>query len=183
MNALADNDYSEASQHLITYLYGHFGAEGAGTPFYASNNMAMPLSAFYEIGGFDEAFPLAAGEDREFCDRWNAHGLPSQYVPDAVVNHMHKMDFAAFVRQHFDYGRGAFHFHRTRNLRMEDPFSVEPLSFYTGLIRYPLTVRKTGRAWLQSALLIVSQAANAAGFFWERYQSRTSRAKTVDTGG
>ncbi len=175
VNALPDNDYSEASQHLIAYLYAYYGA-GTGRPaFFASNNMAVPLDLFHDVGGFDAAFPLAAGEDRDFCDRWHAHGFPAAYVHESRVYHVHEMDFVAFARQHFTYGRGAFHFHRSRRERTNRSFFVEPLSFYTGLIRHPLAHRKTARAWFQSGLLAFGQMANAGGFFWERLRTGVSR--------
>jgi GT2 family glycosyltransferase len=137
--------------------------------------MAMPLDVFHEIGGFDTSFPFAAGEDREFCDRWHAEGLPSAYVRDAVVYHEHDLDFSGFVRQHFTYGRGAYHFHQARRRREGGSFTVEPPSFYMGLVGYPFNAGRTGRAWLQSGLLALSQIANASGFFWERFRAARSR--------
>lgn len=188
VNALPDNDYAEASQHLISYLYSYYGgadesygSAGARPAFFASNNMAMPLELFHSVGGFDEAFPLAAGEDREFCDRWNAHGLTADYVHESVVRHVHEMNFGEFARQHFTYGRGAYHFHRTRRRRRGDSFFVEPLAFYSGLVRYPLSVRSNGRAWLQAGLLAFAQMANASGFLWERVQAGAPRRRTTPT--
>jgi GT2 family glycosyltransferase len=52
--------------------------------------------------------PYAAGEDREFCDRWLRHGYRMAYVPKATVYHAHELTFCTFWRQHFGYGRGAF---------------------------------------------------------------------------
>ena len=175
VNTRTDNHFAEASQHLIAYLYHYYGSDGSRTAFFASNNMAMPLDVFHEIGGFDTSFPFAAGEDREFCDRWDAEGQPSAYVRDAVVYHEHDLDFSGFVRQHFTYGRGAYHFHQARRRREGGSFTVEPPSFYTGLVGYPLNVGRKGRAWLQSGLLALSQIANASGFFWERFRAARSR--------
>ena len=175
VNARSGNHFSEASQHLIAYLYDYYGADDSRTAFFASNNMAIPLDVFHEIGGFDTSFPFAAGEDREFCDRWHAEGLPSAYVSDAVVYHDHDLDFSGFVRQHFTYGRGACHFHEARRRREGGSFTVEPLSFYMGLVGYPLNAGRTAREWLQSGLLALSQIANASGFFWERFRASGAR--------
>lgn len=175
INARSDNNFSEASQHLIAYLYEYFGSDGGRTPFFASNNMAVPVDVFHQIGGFDTSFPFAAGEDREFCDRWHAEELPSEYVREAIVYHEHDMNFREFARQHFTYGRGAYHFHQARRRRTGGSFTAEPTAFYGGLIRYPLTVSKSTRRWLQSGLLLFSQFANAGGFFWERLRAAMAR--------
>lgn len=186
INAVPDNNYSEASQHLISYLYTYYGGrdefEDRQTDrpvFLASNNMAMRLDLFQKTGGFDTSFPLAAGEDREFCDRWGAHGLETLYAHEAVVYHLHDLSLASFARQHFAYGRGAYHFHRARRRRADQKFFIEPLSFYSGLIRHPLTLERSGRAWLQSGLLALAQVANASGYFWERVRG----AESGDRGG
>ena len=170
VNARPENSYSEASQQLIGYLCDRYGSGVGRSAFVASNNMAMRLELFHAVGGFDATFPLAAGEDREFCDRWQAEGLSASYVLGAIVYHAHEMDFAGFARQHFTYGRGAFHFHRARRRREGGSFFIESMTFYTGLIGYPLTFDRGARAWLQSTLLLFSQFANASGFFWERFR-------------
>src|SRR5258708_3273731 len=38
--------------------------------FAPSNGLALRRWDFQRCGGFDACFPLAAGEDREFCARW-----------------------------------------------------------------------------------------------------------------
>jgi GT2 family glycosyltransferase len=163
INALDDNAYSTASQLLIDYIYGYYNADQHDAEFFSSNNFALPAEAFREMGGFDISFSLAAGEDRDFCDRWRSQGGRLHYVPEAVVAHAHSLTFRGFLRQHFNYGRGAFHFHRMRASRNEEPVRVEPASFYANLIRLPLSrqrwaIRLTG-------LIFLSQAANAAGFY------------------
>ena len=81
---------------------------------FRANNLALPEDRFRAIGGFDTIFPLAASEDREFCDRWLHHGFQMTYAPEAVVYHARALTFRSFWRQHFKYGRGAFHFHQVR---------------------------------------------------------------------
>jgi len=74
LNALDDNVYSAASQWLIDYMYDYYNAAQPAPKFFTSNNLALPAAAFRELGGFDTSFPLAAGEDRELCDRWRFRG-------------------------------------------------------------------------------------------------------------
>lgn len=168
LNALPDNWCSTASHLLIHYLYAYYSAESDRGGFFASNNLALPADRFRAIGGFDTSFPLAAGEDRELCDRWLYHGYRTMYAPEALVYHAHALTFRAFWRQHFNYGRGAFRFHWARARRNQAPVKIEPLSFYLNLLRYPFLQEDPGRALALAALLTASQLANAAGFLRER---------------
>jgi hypothetical protein len=143
----------------------HFNGGPAGVRFLTSNNLAVGADAFRRAGGFDERFRRTAAEDREFCDRWVHQGHRFVFAPDAVVRHRHVLDPRLFWRQHYHYGRGAFHFHRVR-ARRAGRFRIEPPSFYAGLLARPWIRREPGPA-LTSALLALSQVANAAGFLTE----------------
>jgi cellulose synthase/poly-beta-1,6-N-acetylglucosamine synthase-like glycosyltransferase len=168
LNGLPANLYSVASQLLVDYLYLAYRDEGRGEPrFLASNNIAFPRRAFEAVGRFDLTFPLAAGEDRELCDRWHESGRRLVYVPDAVVYHSHALTWSGFCRQHFNYGRGAFRFRRAREANGRDRVQFEGLRFYANLIMWPLRQRPLSRSAIVSTLLVGTQAANAAGFFFE----------------
>lgn len=172
-NALRGNPFSEASQLLVTYL-SEVGRARSGTAFFASANVGLDRTAFLAAGGFDTTFPLAAGEDRELCDRWAALGRPLQAVPDAVVAHRHTLDARGFWRQHQGYGRGAHRFRTARAARDRTPVRVEGPGFYLGLLRRPFDGRPVGSAVTLSALLGVAQVANAAGFLAEHRAARRS---------
>ncbi len=172
VNALPDNLYATASQLLISYLYDYYNRSLGAAAFLTSNNFAMRADRFHAVGGFDERFPLAAGEDRDLCDRWLRNGMRLVYTPDAVVRHAHPLSLRGFVRQHANYGRGAFHYHQLRRERTDDPIPVEPLRFYVDLILYPIRLREERSRWRLAMLLGLSQAANAAGFFTERLRQR-----------
>lgn len=173
INALPHNLYSSASQQLIDYVYEYYNAKPPGASFFASNNIALPAQLFLDVGGFDTSFPLAAAEDREFCDRWLARGYQMLYAPEAQIHHAHHLSLQSFWRQHFFYGRGAFCFHQVRAERASEQVSVEPLSFYANLLAHPLS-QAQGRSLAVAALLGLSQVANAAGFFWEMSQGAKS---------
>lgn len=166
INALADNPFSTASQELIDYLYEYYNPAKGKKAFFASNNIAMAKLGFDRLGGFDVSFPLAAAEDRDFCDRWEAK-YPMVYNPQAQINHYHNLTIKSFWRQHFGYGRGAFCFHQLRAQRVAKEIEVEPLSFYFDLLTYPFS-QKTRPKLLISSLFFLSQVANVSGFFWER---------------
>jgi cellulose synthase/poly-beta-1,6-N-acetylglucosamine synthase-like glycosyltransferase len=164
------NPYSAASQALIDILYEHFNQGGKAPTFFASNNMAMPRYLFQQVGGFSQAFPLSAGEDRDFCDQWLSHGLHMVYVPAAVILHAHQLTLHKFWRQHFNYGRGAVTYHRLREARGSGSFAIET-NFHFNL-RYwlidPVRRTKAWYRWLMPALLVLSQVANLAGYLHQR---------------
>lgn len=167
INALVNNPYSTASQKLIDYLYEYYNPAKGKAAFFASNNIAMSKSGFDNLGGFDVSFPLAAAEDRDFCDRWQQN-YPMVYTPEAQVNHYHQLSLASFWKQHFGYGRGAFCFHQLRSQRAAKPIKVEPLSFYLDLLSYPfIRASKQSRLFI-SGLFFLAQVANIAGFFREK---------------
>lgn len=174
VNALPKNLCSTASQLLIDYLYVCYD-----TPrFFASNNLCVPAAGFRELGGFDTGFPLAAGEDREFCSRWLHEGRRLAFAQDVVVHHAHPLRLRSFWSQHFNYGRGAQRFHVLRARREGRKLELEPLRFYLSLLLFPFKQLGIMRASLVSVLLAFSQLANAAGFFYEKGARRKRRSSS-----
>lgn len=112
--------------------------------------------------------PLAAGEDRELCDRWLEHGLGMIYLPRAVIYHQHNLRLDSFWRQHFNYGRGAWLYHWLRSQRKRETIQLESPKFYLELITYPLTMNQDIRAYILTIMLFLTQAANATGFIYAR---------------
>ena len=167
LNAISGNLYSTASQILLDYLYAYYSVV-PDKAFFTSNNLALAGALFHDVGGFDTTFPLAAGEDRDFCDRCLQRGYRITFAPEVIVHHAHELTLRTFCRQHFNYGRGAVYFHQARVRRGLEGVKIEPLSFYLNLLRYPFSQVHSWRAFLLAALLVVSQKANAAGFFWEK---------------
>ncbi len=174
LNALTHNLYSTASQLLISYLFSYYNAVPHAARFFPSSNLAFPTKRFRAIGGFDVTYPRAAGEDRELCDRWLYHGHRMVYAAEAVVHHAHALTFRTFLRQHFSYGCGAFCFHQVRARRGQHRVKVEPPAFYVNMLRYPFVSAQGVNALILMLLLVVTQAANAAGFFWERAKGRVA---------
>ncbi|MDX1531774.1 MAG: glycosyltransferase [Rhodothermales bacterium] len=167
VNALPHNPYSEASQLLVSYLYAYADRRPSAR-FFTSNNFALSAEGFHDIGGFDPAFGLAAGEDRDFCDRWQRTGREMRFAPEAVVHHAHALTLRTFMQQHLHYGRGAYFFHRFKAGR--GGLGLRPdLSFYAGLFRFPFSQSSRARgAWLAS-LLLLTQVSNAVGFFYAAF--------------
>ena len=164
IGALEDDIYSMTSQLLVSYLFEYYNTDPEDARFFTSNNLALPKHLFDEIGGFDTRFPIAAAEDRDLCDRWVSRGFVLRFADEALTHHYHHMTLRRFWRQHHNYGRGAAAYHRGRRERNEGPVKLEPLRFYWGLLTYPYREGQA-RAFRMSMLMVVSQVANAWGFF------------------
>jgi len=183
VNTLTTNPYSCASQLLVAYITE--SGTGGHAPFFASNNVALSRTLFEELHGFDATFPLAGGEDRDFCDRCIQRGHSMLHLPEAVVDHDHALSLGSFLRQHYRYGRGAHRFHRARALREGrrsfgaalGSLRAADLRFYVDLIRYPFRPQASAagapreRRHLSSLLLLLSQVPNTLGFFAEQLRS------------
>lgn len=180
LNGLDDNAYSTASQVLLDYLYGYFAqgnAGGGARPFFASCNFAMPRTLFEEIGGFDTRFPIAAGEDREICDRLARQGHNLVYAPDATIHHWHHLSLAGFFRQHRNYGAGAVEYHRRREADGADRPRMEPMAFYRGLLGAPFGREDVRRPLRVSLLLALSQFAMVYGYAARTLSGPSKRAR------
>ena len=172
INGLSSNIYATASQLLVDYIYRYFNRDPLHSQFLTSNNMALPAKEFDTVGGFDVSFPLAAAEDRDFCARWLHHQKQIIYLPNAFVKHSHQMGLRGFFRQHFNYGRGAYHFHQLRKLREEKPHPPEPWSFYINLAMLPF--KRDARIIRLMLLLTGTQLANTLGYCYAKLSDRLS---------
>jgi GT2 family glycosyltransferase len=162
LNLAVDNPFSSAGQQISDYINRYFN-DGQVASFFPSSNIALSARLFHSVGGFHAGFPMAAGEDREFCHRWLRLGHSMTFAPAAIVYHNHRLTFAGFWRQQFRYGRGARLFRRLAK-GSGDPVSFERLAFYAGLLRSrPQEPGKSGHAFL----IAISQLAVATGYFWE----------------
>jgi GT2 family glycosyltransferase len=172
-NGLPDNAFAAASQTIVDLVYAHYNGNGVGARFFASNNLAVPAGGFRDAGGFDEAFRTS--EDRDFCARWLASDRRLASAPEAVVEHVPALTLTRFWRKHFEYGRGAYHYHRARPRPFARSVRAE-MSFHRRLPQLAApALRKGGirRAASLTALLAAWQAANATGFAWEAATARS----------
>jgi glycosyltransferase involved in cell wall biosynthesis len=167
LNVHLDNPYSTASDLLIRYLYAHYNRNPDQAGFFTSNNLTVPKGRFRQLGGFDMSFPRAGAEDREFCERWLRHGFRMTYAPEVLIYHAHRLTLHSFCGQQFNYGRGAFRFHKLRARHRFHHLKIERSSFYVNVLRYPFSEIRDTKKLLFLALIVLSQGANAAGFLWE----------------
>lgn len=127
---------------------------GSDVAFAPTNNLACSRKAF-DATPFDESFPDAAGEDREWCARLLAGGHVLALESDARIIHRQQLTFGSFLRKQARYGRGAFRFRR----RTMAARSFESAGFYGTLVREGF--RQGTRVGL---LLIAAQLATAVGY-------------------
>lgn len=166
VNGAPGNLPTQATQLLLDYLYERYNPAVTSGAFYPTNNMAVPRVRFMELGGFDER--LRFGEDREFCYRWQAHGGPFRFAPQAVIRHSHPVGLGTFLRLHFLYGCGTGRFRSMCRLKgMSSPGYSSPL-WYLGLLGYGFQREPGWRGGALSLLLAASQAASLAGVLYAR---------------
>ena len=175
-NALPGNVYARTSQQLVDYLYEYYGAASGDAPYFTSNNMAARRDTFLGLGGFDQTFPLAAAEDREFGLRWRDHVGPLRYMADAVVDHAHALTLRRFWGQHANYGRGARHLASVLRTRGALPHKLEPARFYVRMVSHPLAESRSLGALAGTSLIILSQVAMTWGYAGERLRERRAAA-------
>ena len=120
-----------AWESIVYYLQVEAAAPRSASPGFAvTANLAARRSLLERIP-FDESFPAAAGEDRDWGERVAREGSPPRFVPEAVVEHRSGMSAAGFLRQQYRYGRGAARYRAS----VPDRHPGSP-SFYAGLLRY-----------------------------------------------
>jgi len=174
----SDNLYAAASQTIMDVVYAHFNRNYQRAVFFPSHNMAISRKRFLEVGGFDPSFRWS--EDRDLCDRVAARGWQLVAAPDAIVDHGHVSGLIEFFKQHFEYGRGAWQFHRSRVKRGSGRLRPET-SFYLKCFREPFRTQTIGRAIRLAMLMSIWQVANASGFFFQAFRDRRSRRKRTST--
>ncbi len=110
--ALAGNAIAQFEYYLSHVVYAAGDREYLGgfeCPAGGTNSMSYQRSILEELGGFDESFPYAAGEDTELKWRVCQAGHRLLYVPSRVI-HLRPYTWEAFRRQQITHGRGAVHF-------------------------------------------------------------------------
>jgi GT2 family glycosyltransferase len=155
-----------ASQTIVNHLLSASrNASSNRLGFAPTCNIAASRELFARLR-FDESYPFAAGEDREWCARALAAGVGIEYVPEAVVVHRQSLGLRAFMHQQYRYGRGGSRFRAAATgRRLYGP------PFYAGLVREGF---RGGLAC--GAAVLAAQGITATGVAVERSSRRTSRS-------
>jgi glycosyltransferase involved in cell wall biosynthesis len=163
-NGLAGNLFSEATHLLADYIYLNYNPTRINGAFFPANNLAVSRRSFLDFSGFDPL--LRFGEDRDFCYRWASMGYRFANAPDAVVRHVHYLDFISFLELHFSYGRGTGQFRRRCLRKGLSRVKINPPLWYARLVFCGLKKQKSLRTLALTLLLAASQAASAAGMLY-----------------
>jgi GT2 family glycosyltransferase len=156
-----------AWEAIVNYLQVRAAAPGSASPGFAVTANLGARRSLLERLPFDESFPAAAGEDRDWGERAARAGDAPQFVPEAIVEHQTGMRIGIFLRQQYRYGRGAARYRKAAGGR--SPGSV---AFYVGLIRSGF------RAGLAPGLLVCgAQAATLAGVIRETANEAAHRLR------
>lgn len=151
-----------AWQAIANYLQQVAADLGSSSPGFAPTcNLACSRKLLMELP-FDESFPTAAGEDRDWAARTAARGSAPTFIPQALVTHHPGLNTRSFLRQQYRYGRGAARYRATGDDR-----KLGSPSFYTGLLRAGFS-QGLGPGLLVSA----AQLATAAGVLSARAEAR-----------
>ena len=154
VNGRPEDRLSEASQTIANYLHDWSTMTDGQASFAASNNLGCTAAAFRQVR-FDEEFPVAGGEDRDWSARLVQAGLTLVTVPAAVVTHNQDLSLGRFLRQQLNYGRGAYLF----RVRHGSSLRLAPTAFYRGLLS---SAFESGPA--VGGLVGLAQVATAGGY-------------------
>lgn len=163
------NAYVCAGQVITEAVHAFFNPPGVEPRFLPGLNFALARDLYLDIGGCDQRFGRLAAEDRDFIDRWRLAGRRLAFRPDARVRHEHRSSLRGFLRQYFNYGRGAWRYHRLRRQRGSGKMQ-EDVGLHLNLPQYlgqSLRELAPGMRTKVIALLGVWQLANLAGFLWQ----------------
>lgn len=142
-----------AWESIVSYLQEQATKPGTSSPgFAATANLACTRTLLEQLP-FDESFPAAAGEDRDWGERAVRLGAAPQFVPHALVLHQPGMRVREFLRQQYRYGRGAAQYRGTSSDR-----SFGSAQFYAGLLRRGFVAGPT-----PGLLVCAAQVAALAG--------------------
>ncbi|HEX8051036.1 MAG TPA: glycosyltransferase [Solirubrobacterales bacterium] len=148
----------QAWEAIVGYLQEQAAKPGTASPgFAATANLACARELLERLP-FDESFPAAAGEDRDWAARAAEKGAAPVFVPSAIVVHQPGLRVRDFLRQQYRYGKGSA---RYRSADSDRGFGS--LSFYAGLLR-----RGFAGGPAAGLLLCAAQAATLAGVIASR---------------
>jgi glycosyltransferase involved in cell wall biosynthesis len=146
-----------AWEAIVSYLQEQATKPGTASPgFAATANLACSRELMEQLS-FDESFPAAAGEDRDWAERAARMGAVPQLVSQALVLHQPGMPIRDFLGQQYRYGRGAAQY---RSASTGRAFGSQ--AFYQGLVRAGFRP-----GFVPGVLVCVAQGATLLGHLIE----------------
>jgi GT2 family glycosyltransferase len=167
LSARRDDPFAEASQTITNHVMEASADRDGNVAFAPSCNVACRAELLSEVP-FDETYPLAAGEDREWCRRLHDRGVALVLAPEARVLHDQRLSLRRFWQQQQRYGRGASRWHRSRPRGQR----LQPLPFYAALL-----ARGFSQGPAIGTLVVVAQLATCVGIMREVLEAGWSRQR------
>lgn len=146
-----------AWEAIVDYLQVRAMASGSASPGFAVTANLAAARSLLERFPFDESFPAAAGEDRDWGERVARSGAAPKFVPAAIVDHRSGMGVGTFLRQQYRYGKGAARYRAGGTDRRRGS-----IAFYAGLLGAGFRV-----GLCPGLLVTAAQAATVAGVLAE----------------
>jgi glycosyltransferase involved in cell wall biosynthesis len=151
-----------AWQAIADHLQRQASTPSSPSPGFAPTcNLACSRELLTRIP-FDESFPAAAGEDRDWAARAAAIGAAPRFVAAAVVIHRPGLRAGSFLRQQHRYGRGGARYRAADSSR-----GLGSPGFYAGLVRAGFAAGPGA-----GALVLLAQLATGAGVIREAARRR-----------
>jgi|SRR5215203_1630390 len=142
-----------AWEAIVNYLQEQATKPGTSSPGFAATANLAATRALMENLPFDESFPMAAAEDRDWAERATRRDARPLFVSEALVLHRSGLRWHEFLRQQYRYGKGASQYRNADTHR-----TVGSFSFYLGLLR-----RGFGCGFVPGLLISAAQAVTFAG--------------------
>jgi len=129
----------------------------------SSCNCAVRKAPFHKIGGFDESFPYAGGEDSLLAYHLKKEGCSIRFCPDVVAYHGARDSLGSFLRWQFRRGQSSYIF----STKVRDRGSYLALRLWStaNILRSSLGDRKFP---MIVSLLALSFLLQMVGFFYEQ---------------
>lgn len=161
---LLNNAYAQYESYMTHQVYRAGKEEilgGFEVPTGGTNNISYRKDLFEKLGGFDESFPAAAGEDADFKKKVCDAGYSLLYLP-LKVEHDHSYSWSSFLKQSRDRGLGSLYFHKKHNggfnrRQLYVRLSLSPLSFLKAVFLTKTALPTAFLRWLAEVVDYTTQ--------------------------
>lgn len=168
-------------QSEIEFRYGSFPEF---IKFAGTYNLAVTKALFTRIGGFDETYRQASGEDNDFCYKIVKSGKLIKFIEPAKVAHFHTESLPRYLKEQYRHGYWRSKLYFTHPERM----GGDDYTYWKDIVEPPACLASA----LGLLLLIFSNRRNSISakilpilpllllFFLELWQSRQFNLGTGD---
>lgn len=108
--------------------------------FVGTFSAAYRKNRFDIIGGFDESFPFASGEDTDFSFRFSSLGYKIKFNYGAKVGHYHPDTLMKYLRQKFFRGKSSVKLYYKNSKKVIKGDSYTPRTTLIQLLLTPITL-------------------------------------------